>query len=62
MLMTAIRYPPAPGGAEDHVHEVVNHLAERGHDVVVYASDMWKEHPFERMTEPHDIVDGVRVV
>ncbi|MCK5414340.1 MAG: glycosyltransferase family 4 protein [Thermoplasmata archaeon] len=62
VLMTAIRYPPAPGGAEDHVHEVVNHLTERGHDVVVYTSDMWKEHPFERMTEPHDIVDGVRVV
>lgn len=60
--MTAIRYPPAPGGAEDHVHEVVSHLVERGHEVVVYTSDMWKEHPFERMTEPHDLVDGVRVV
>jgi glycosyltransferase involved in cell wall biosynthesis len=62
VLMTAIRYPPAPGGAEDHVHEVVNHLVERGHDVVVYTSDMWKEHPFQRMSEPHDMVDGVRVV
>jgi glycosyltransferase involved in cell wall biosynthesis len=62
VLMAAIRYPPAPGGAEDHVHEVVNHLVGRGHDVVVYTSDMWKEHPFERMTEPHDVVDGVKVV
>jgi glycosyltransferase involved in cell wall biosynthesis len=62
VLMTAIRYPPAPGGAEDHVHEVVNHLVERGHEVVVYTSDMWKEHPFERMTEPADVVDGVPVV
>jgi glycosyltransferase involved in cell wall biosynthesis len=60
--MTAIRYPPAPGGAEDHVHEVVNHLVDRGHDVVVYTSDMWKEHPFERMTEAHASVDGVTVV
>ena len=62
VLMAAIRYAPAPGGAEDHVHEVVDHLVERGHQVVVYTSDMWKEHPFERMTEPHDMVDGVRVV
>jgi glycosyltransferase involved in cell wall biosynthesis len=62
VLMTAIRYPPAPGGAEDHVQEVVNHLVERGHEVVVYTSDMWKEHPFERMTEPHETVDGVKVV
>ena len=60
--MTAIRYPPAPGGAEDQVREVLNHLVERGHEVVVYTSDMWKEHPFERMTEPDDEVDGVRVV
>ncbi len=60
--MAAIRYAPAPGGAEDHVHEVVNHLVERGHELVVYTSDMWKEHPFERMGEPHDEVDGVRVV
>jgi len=62
VLMAAIRYPPAPGGAEDHVREVVNHLVQRGHEVVVYTSDMWKEHPFERMTEPADEVDGVRVV
>ncbi len=62
VLTAAIRYAPAPGGAEDHVHEVVNHLVQRGHELVVYTSDMWKEHPFERMTEPHDVVDGVRVV
>jgi phosphatidylinositol alpha 1,6-mannosyltransferase len=62
VLTAAIRYAPAPGGAEDHVQEVVNHMVQRGHEVVVYTSDMWKEHPFERMREPHDVVDGVRVV
>jgi glycosyltransferase involved in cell wall biosynthesis len=60
--MAAIRYPPAPGGAEDHVHEVVNHLVERGHEVTVYTSDMLREHPFERLDGPHDEVDGVQVV
>jgi len=62
VLMAAIRYPPAPGGAENHVWEITNHLVERGNDVVVWTSDMQREHPFERMTEPNDLVDGVKVV
>lgn len=60
--MAAIRFTPAPGGAEDHVHELSSQLVLRGHDVVVYTSDLFREHPFERFTEPHDLVDGVRVV
>jgi len=62
VLMAAIRYPPAPGGAENHVREITNHLVERGNEVVVWTSDMQREHPFERMTESHDMVDGVKVV
>lgn len=60
--MAAIRYPPAPGGAENHVHELATHLKDRGHDVVVYTTDLQREHPFERMEEAQDLVDGVPVV
>jgi glycosyltransferase involved in cell wall biosynthesis len=62
VLTAAIRYPPAPGGAETHAHEVAKELVKRGHDVRVYTSDLRREHPFEHLDGPHDLVDGVPVV
>jgi glycosyltransferase involved in cell wall biosynthesis len=61
VLTAAIRYPPAPGGAETHAHEVARELIKRGHDVKVYTSDLQREHPFEHMDGPYEMVDGVPV-
>ena len=62
VLTAAIRYPPSPGGAETHAHEVAKELVGRGHDVKVYTSDLLREHPFEHLDQPYDMMDGVRVV
>ncbi len=61
-MTAAIRYPPSPGGAETHAHEVAKELVGRGHDVTVYTSDLLREHPFEHLDGPYDMMDGVRVV
>jgi len=61
VLTTAIRYPPAPGGVETHAHEVAKELVSRGHQVRVYTSDLYREHPFEHMEGPPGTVDGVGV-
>lgn len=62
VLTAAIRYPPSPGGAETHAHEVAKELVARGHDVTVYTSDLLREHPFEHLDQPYDLVEGVSVV
>ena len=61
IVFAAVRYPPAPGGAETHVHALASRLARRGHDVVVHTSDLHTEYPFARGELPA-VVDGVRVV
>jgi len=61
VLVAAIRYPPAPGGAEVYAHEIAKELMRRGHEVEVWTSDLMREHPFERLKEPFGTVDGVRV-
>jgi glycosyltransferase involved in cell wall biosynthesis len=62
VLTAAIRYPPSPGGAETHAHEVAKELVGRGHQVKVYTSDLLREHPFEHLDQPYDDMDGVQVV
>ncbi|UCC93509.1 MAG: glycosyltransferase family 4 protein [Thermoplasmata archaeon] len=62
VLTAAIRYPPSPGGAETHAHEVAKELTGRGHQVKVYTSDLYREHPFEHLDQPYDDVEGVQVV
>ena len=62
VVLAAIRYPPAPGGAEAHVAALAEGLAARGHDVVVHASDLFSEYPFRRDAALPDKVSGVRVV
>ena len=61
ILMGAIRYPPAPGGAETHVHEVSKQLISRGHHVQVVTSDLYKETPFTKLGESFPTVEGVPV-
>jgi glycosyltransferase involved in cell wall biosynthesis len=62
VLTASIRYPPSPGGAETHAHEVAKELVGRGHDVKVYTTDLYREHPFEHLDQPYDDVEGVTVV
>jgi len=48
IVLTCVRYPPAPGGAETHVRSLAEAYARRGHDVVVHTSDLHTEYPFVR--------------
>jgi len=41
----ATRYPPGPGGVEQHVAELAPRLHARGHAVDVYTSDLYREFP-----------------
>lgn len=58
VLMTAVRYPPAPGGAETHAYEVTKRLLRRGHRVEVFTSDLYKEIPFQRMPKVGEDLDN----
>jgi glycosyltransferase involved in cell wall biosynthesis len=47
----ATRYPPGPGGVEQHVAEICPRLHARGHTVDVYTSDLYREFPaMERLS------------
>ncbi len=46
------RFPPAPGGVEQHVAELAPALAARGHAVDVYTSDLYSEFPLVRLPDP----------
>ena len=62
VVLAAVRYPPAPGGAESHVAALAEGMLARGHDVVVHASDLHTEYPFARRPGMPDKVNGVPVV
>lgn len=61
VIQACIRYPPAKGGAETHVHAVATRLKQRGHDVTVYTSNLKTEFPMARLDGPYGEVDGVSV-
>ncbi|MGA3022260.1 MAG: glycosyltransferase family 4 protein [Thermoplasmata archaeon] len=48
----ATRYPPAPGGVEQHVAEIAPRLGARGHTVDVYTSDLYREFPAMQRLAP----------
>lgn len=43
------RYPPGPGGVERHVAELAPRLAERGHRVDVFTSELYREFPWQSL-------------
>jgi len=49
-----IRYPPAMGGAETHVHEITNRFRKRGHEVSVFTTDLDTEFPFKKLEGTED--------
>jgi glycosyltransferase involved in cell wall biosynthesis len=61
IIQACVRYPPAKGGAETHVHALATRLKQRGHDVVVYTSDLNTEFPMTYLDGPYAKVDGVPV-
>jgi glycogen(starch) synthase len=61
ILQLCIRFPPAPGGAENHVYHISKELIRRGHDLQVFTSDLYTEVPFVRIENPSPIYKGVPV-
>lgn len=61
ILQLCIRFPPAPGGAENHVFHISKELIKRGHDLKVFTSDLYTEVPFVRIKNPESIYQGVPV-
>jgi glycosyltransferase involved in cell wall biosynthesis len=52
ILLVSKRFPPAPGGLEDQVAQIARRMVEKGHRVEVYSSDLYKDAPFQRMSQP----------
>jgi glycosyltransferase involved in cell wall biosynthesis len=48
----ATRFPPGPGGVEQHVAEIAPRLHARGHTVDVYTSDLYREFPAMQRLPP----------
>ncbi len=61
ILQLCIRFPPGPGGAENHVYHISKELIGRGHDLKVFTSDLYTEIPFVRLKNPEPILGGVPV-
>lgn len=43
------RFPPGPGGVERHAYEISKRLGARGHQVDAFASDLYREYPWEHL-------------
>jgi glycosyltransferase involved in cell wall biosynthesis len=61
ILQLCIRFPPAPGGAENHVYHISRELKDRGHDVSVFTTDLYTEVPFVRINQSNPVYDGIPV-
>lgn len=60
----ATRYPPGPGGVERHVDTVARRLADRGHEVHVLTSDLYREFPWQELADGvprSELRGGVRI-
>src|SRR5438093_3860868 len=45
IVMTILRFKPAIGGGEEHVFQLSKKLVDRGHEVIVYTSDLATHYP-----------------
>jgi glycosyltransferase involved in cell wall biosynthesis len=61
ILQLCIRFPPAPGGAENHVYHISRELRDRGHKITVFTSDLYTEVPFKRMRDSSSEYQGLPV-
>jgi glycosyltransferase involved in cell wall biosynthesis len=61
ILQLCIRFPPGPGGAENHVFHISKELLKRGYDLKVFTSDLYTEVPFVRIDNHATSYKGVSV-
>jgi len=61
ILQLCIRFPPGPGGAENHVYHISRELIERGHNLQVFTSDLYTEVPFVRIENAQPSYNGIPV-
>jgi glycosyltransferase involved in cell wall biosynthesis len=61
ILQLCIRFPPAPGGAENHVYHISKELIKRGHELKVFTSDLYTEVPFVRIEKPKSSYHNIPV-
>ena len=61
ILQLCIRFPPAPGGAENHVYHISQELIKRGHDLQVFTSDLYTEVPFVRLKNPGQMYNDIPI-
>jgi glycosyltransferase involved in cell wall biosynthesis len=61
ILQLCIRFPPGPGGAENHVYHISKELLKRGYDLKVFTSDLYTEVPFVRIENHSTSYKGVQV-
>jgi len=45
VVMSILRFKPAIGGGEEHVHQLSKKLVENGHQVVIFTSDLKTHYP-----------------
>jgi len=65
IVMTILRFKPAIGGGEEHVFRLSKKLVDRGHDIIVYTSDLATHYPrisyLNRETIGQRYYRGIRV-
>lgn len=62
ILFVARRFAPAPGGLENQLVEIACRLTQRGHEISVDCSDLYKDVPLQRLpSRPTERFDNVRI-
>ncbi|UCE75083.1 MAG: glycosyltransferase family 4 protein [Methanomassiliicoccales archaeon] len=61
ILKLCVRFPPAPGGVEFQMLKICKELKKRGHDVQVFASDLYSEIPWKKLDKRYTNIEGIPV-
>lgn len=62
IIQVTQRFYPAVGGVETHVYNICKRLVERGHEVIVYTSDLLGDNPLTRLPDHAEKeVEGIEI-
>ncbi|MCK4325585.1 glycosyltransferase, partial [bacterium] len=61
ILQSTIRYYPALGGAEEYVRRISEGLAQRGHEIKVFTSDLKESVGTDRLKAGREMIGGIAV-